>query len=192
MNTDCIYKFLRENLPEKRLKHIEGVKKTAVYLAEKYGEDSQKAELAALFHDMYRKLSDEDIDLYIKKFNLDEHRYKNNTNLIHSKVAAGNMEALYGMEDEDLINSVSFHTTGRAGMSNLEKIIFIADAIEPSREYPAVNILRKLADEDLDCACLKILESTIRYLNKKGIEIDKDTLEAREYFKKITEIKNGK
>lgn len=67
MNTDCIYKFLRENLSEKRLRHIEGVKKTAGYLAEKYGENPEKAEIAALFHDMYRKLSDSEIDFYIKK-----------------------------------------------------------------------------------------------------------------------------
>ena len=63
MNTDCIYKFLREDLSEKRLRHIEGVKKTAGYLAEKYGENPEKAEIAALFHDMYRKLSDSEIDL---------------------------------------------------------------------------------------------------------------------------------
>lgn len=192
MKTDSIYKYLSEHLSYKRLKHIDGVRATAMHLAEKYGENREKAELAALFHDMYRNLSDSEIDFYIKKFNLDEHRYKNNSNLIHSKVAACNMAEIYGISDEDLINAVSFHTTGRAGMSKLEKIVFIADAIEPSREYPVVDLLRELAEEDLDKACLTSLEETIKFLKKNGINIDKDTLEARNYFRRIMEMKNGK
>ena len=187
MNTDFIYKFLRENLSEKRLRHIEGVKKTAGYLAEKYGENPEKAEIAALFHDMYRKLSDSEIDFYIKKIGLEEYRYKSNPNLIHSKVAAFNMKEIYGIEDEDLINAVSFHTTGRAGMSKLEKIIFISDAVEPSRSYPSVGVLRNLAEHDLNRACLVSLESTVKFLEKEGIEIDRDTIEAREYFRKMME-----
>ena len=173
MNTDCIYKFLRENLSEKRLRHIEGVKKTAGYLAEQYGENPEKA--------------DSEIDFYIKKIGLEEYRYKSNTNLIHSKVAAFNMKEIYGIEDEDLINAVSFHTTGRAGMSKLEKIIFISDAVEPSRSYPSVGVLRNLAEHDLNRACLVSLESTVKFLEKEGIEIDRDTIEAREYFRKMME-----
>jgi len=102
----------------------------AVKLAEKYGEDPSKAETAALFHDMYRGVSVDVLNYYVKHLGLDE-KYINNANLAHGKIAAIIMERDYHITDPDIIHAVSFHTTGRAGMSKLEKIIYIADAIEP-------------------------------------------------------------
>ena len=134
MNTDSINNYIEKNFSEKRKVHTEGVRRTAIALAEKYGADVEKAELAALFHDMYRGVSEDVLNYYIKHLDLDK-KYLNNCNLAHSKIAAIIMKRDYGIEDEDIINAVSYHTTGRPGMSLLEKIIYIADAIEPNRNY---------------------------------------------------------
>lgn len=185
MNTDSINSYIEKNFSEKRKVHTEGVRKTAMTLAEKYGADVKKAELAALFHDMYRGVSEEVLNYYIRHLDLDK-KYLNNCNLAHSKIAAIIMKRDYGIEDEDIINAVSYHTTGRPGMSLLEKIIYIADAIEPNRNYPGVDVLRETAKRDLDQACLLSLDRTIEYVQSQGIYLDQDTLLARDYFISFT------
>lgn len=185
MNTDSINSYIEKNFSEKRKIHTEGVRKTAIVLAEKYGADVDKAELAALFHDMYRGVSEDVLNYYIKHLNLDK-KYLNNCNLVHSKIAAVIMKRDYHIEDEDIINAVSYHTTGRPGMSLLEKIIYIADAIEPNRNYPGVEALREAAKHDLNEACLLSLTRTIEYVQGQGNYLDQDTLLARDYFMKYT------
>ena len=85
---------------------------------------------------------------------------------------------VYGIVDEDILNAVSYHTTGRAGMSKLEKIIFLADAIEPGRNYPTVEEIRKLAYIDLNKACISSLERTVEYIKGIGEYLDPDTINA--------------
>ncbi|MEE0742451.1 MAG: bis(5'-nucleosyl)-tetraphosphatase (symmetrical) YqeK [Emergencia sp.] len=181
MNTDSINRYIEKNFSEKRKAHTEGVRQTAIALAEKYGADKEKAEIAALFHDMYRGVSEEVLNYYVKHLGLSE-KYLNNRNLAHGKVAAIVMERDYDITDPDIINAVSFHTTGRPGMSLLEKIIYIADAIEPGRQYPGVDKLRETAERNLDEACLLSLTRTIEYVTKQGNFLDTDTLDARDYF----------
>ena len=91
---------------------------------------------------------------------------------------------IYGADkDEDILNAVSFHTTGRAAMSQIEKIIFISDAIELNRKpYPNLDKIRELAVTDLDKACEMSLKSTINFLKESNKTIDKDTLDAYRYF----------
>lgn len=184
MNTDSINSYIEKNFSEKRKVHTEGVRKTAVMLAEKYGADPEKAELAALFHDMYRGVSEDVLNYYVKHLDLDK-KYLNNCNLAHGKIAAIIMKRDYGIENEDIINAVSYHTTGRPGMTLLEKIIYIADAIEPSRNYPGVESLRETAERDLNEACLLSLTRTIEYVQGQGNYLDNDTLLARDYFRAI-------
>ncbi len=181
MNTDSINSYIEKNFSEKRKIHTEGVRTTAIALAEKYGADTQKAETAALFHDMFRGVGEDVLNYYVKHLNLDK-KYMNNRNLAHGKIAAIVMERDYGITDRDIINAVSYHTTGRAGMSLLEKIIYIADAIEPGRNYPGVEDVRVLAWQDLDRACLLSLERTIEFVRGQGNFLDSDTLEARDYL----------
>lgn len=188
MNTDSINSYIEKNFSEKRKIHTEGVRETAMALAEKYGADPGKAELAALYHDMYRGVSEDVLNYYIKHLGLDK-KYLNNCNLAHSKIAAIIMRRDYGIEDKDVLNAVSYHTTGRAGMSLLEKIIYIADAIEPNRKYPGVEALREAAMRNLDEACLLSLTRTIEYVQGQGNYLDHDTLLARDYFE--TEKLNG-
>ena len=186
MNTDSINSYIEKNFSEKRKIHTEGVRKTAVRLALKYGADPAKAELAALFHDMYRGVPVDALNYYVKHLGLDK-RYMDNCNLAHGKIAAIIMKRDYGIEDPDILNAVSFHTTGRAGMSLLEKIIYIADAIEPSRRYPGVEELREAAERDLDLACLLSLEHTIAYVRSQGSFLDEDTLHARDDLRGLRE-----
>lgn len=191
MNTSSICEYIEKNFSEKRKIHTEGVRTTAMKLAEKYGahlEDPaafiEKAELAALFHDMYRGVPVDVLNYYVKHLNLDEKRYKDNPNLAHGKIAAIIMERDFDVKDRDIINAVSYHTTGRPEMSLLEKIIYIADAVEPSRAYPGVQALRQTLEEDLDRAVLLSLTNTINYIRGEKKFLDEDTVLAREYFEK--------
>ena len=183
MNTDSIRNYIDKNFSEKRKKHTEGVRETAMNLAEKYGADPEKAEIAALFHDMYRGVSVDVLNYYVKHLNLSP-RYIDNANLAHGKIASIIMERDYEIKDPDIINAVSYHTTGRAGMSVLEKVIYIADAIEPNRRYPGVDELREMVWKDLDRACLMSINHTIQYVSGQGHYLDPDTLLARDDFMK--------
>ena len=175
--------YIEKNLSEKRRIHTEGVRKTAVMLAEKYGEDVDKAEVAALCHDMYRGINIDLLNDYVNQLGLDK-KYLDNPNLAHGKIAAVMIKKEYGIDDQDIINAVSFHTTGRAGMSELEKIIYLADAIEPGRDYPSVNQLREAVDRGLNEALIMSLERTIEYVRQQGHFLDEDTLKARDYYLK--------
>lgn len=183
MNRVCINDYIKEKLSEKRLLHTYGVRDTAVKLAKLYGADLKKAESAALMHDMFKDITVQEMNEYVREFKLHP-KYLNNKNLAHSKVAASVMARDLEIDDEDIINAVSFHTTGRADMSLLEKIIYIADAIEPGRNYPGVEQLRQEAFADLNQACLSSLNKTIELVNYKGGFLDEDTVRAAEYLKK--------
>lgn len=185
-----IIDYIEENLSEKRKIHTYGVRNTAVYLAEKYGENVDNTIKAALYHDLFRGKDIDVINSYVNKYKLDK-KYLNNANLAHSKVAAEMIKREFEETNEDIINAVSFHTTGRYGMSKLEKIIFIADAIEPGRDYPVVNRLRELVLKDLDEACLLSIKKTIEFVRSENKFLDPDTIEAQKYFEELTAEKEN-
>jgi predicted HD superfamily hydrolase involved in NAD metabolism len=93
-------------------------------------------------------------------------------------LAADALRDEYGVEDEDVLNAVRYHTTGRAGMSRLEMIVFLADTLEPGRTYEEADELRALAFEDLETGMLRVLEALGVYLKENGFEMTKDSLEA--------------
>ena len=193
MNTASICEYIEKNFSEKRKIHTEGVRQTAMMLAQQYGggdpELARKAELAALYHDMYRGVPVDVLNYYVKHLNLDEKRYKDNANLAHGKIAAVVIQRDFEEDDQDIINAVSYHTTGRPEMSLLEKIIYIADAVEPNRNYPGVQNLRKILEEDLDRAVLQSLTNTISYVRSEKKFLDEDTVLAKEYFEKMIKEK---
>jgi predicted HD superfamily hydrolase involved in NAD metabolism len=168
-------------MTEKRRNHTYAVAEEAKKLAQRYGEDVEKAELAALFHDFFRGTAEKSLNGYVRQLGLDS-AYLDNANLAHSKIAAYIMEKDYHIRDRDIINAVSYHTAGRANMSKLEKIIYLADAIEPNRCYPGIEEIRNLAYRDLDQACLKSLERSIDYIRGRGFYLDQDTIKARDCF----------
>ena len=193
MNTSSICEYIEKNFSEKRKIHTEGVRQTAMKLAQQYGggdpELARKAELAALYHDMYRGVPVDVLNYYVKHLDLDEKRYKDNANLAHGKIAAVVIQRDFEEDDQDIINAVSYHTTGRPEMSLLEKIIYIADAVEPNRSYPGVQNLRQILEEDLDMAVLQSLTNTINYVRSEKKFLDEDTVLAKEYFEKMIKEK---
>ena len=176
---------MKENLKESRYRHSLGVEDMAVRLAATWGADIEKARFAGRYHDIAKNFDQERMDSCVRKYGLPEELIGNNA-LAHSKVAAAILENEYGVDDEDIINAVRYHTTGRSEMSLLEELIFVADAVEDNRTYNDLKYYQQLAETDLDRACFEILEYTIWYLESKERNIHKDTIEAREWvWKKI-------
>lgn len=177
-----IEKYVKSHLSDKRWNHTVNVVSEAEKLCQMYGGDMEKCVTAAIFHDVVKELPREELNALVRKFGFDE-KYIDSPNLSHGKIAAALLKHEWGIDDEDIINAVSYHTTGRAGMSKTEKIVFIADAIEPTRVYNGVEAIRKATYEDLDRGCLKSLTDTVEHLKEKGVSyIDEDTLRAREWF----------
>ncbi len=156
-------KIIKGKMPESRYIHTLGVMETAIHLAEKYGEDVKKAEIAAIFHD-YAKYCDEDeMRQIIVEQQLPQELLTFYPSLWHGPVGAYLVKTEVGITDEDILNAISYHTTGRTGMSLLEKIIYVADYIEPNRSFSGVKKVRKLAEENLDKALFKAISNTIKH-----------------------------
>ena len=172
-----ILEYIRMNLKESRLQHTYRVAETAVAMARREGADVRKAEIAALLHDCARNLPPEKLNSLVEELGLPD-RYRDNVNLSHSKVGAAFAGRLFNIDDREILDAISYHTTGRCRMTTLEKIVFLADAIEPGRDYPGVEAIRDAAEESLDRGCLKSLEGTIEFLKATDKFIDNDTIEA--------------
>ncbi len=111
--------------------------------------------------------------------------------LLHGKVGAFYAREKFNIQSEDILNAITYHTTGRPRMSMLEKIVFVADYIEPRRcQAPNLYYLRKAAFVDIDQTVCDILKQTLEYLREKEAEIDQQTVETYEYYKHILEVRN--
>ncbi len=158
MNYDIeeIRKYAKEHMSKKRYKHCLEVEKIAVELAKIYNIDEQKARVASILHDITKELS-ADIQLQLcEEFGiiLDNVEIQE-PKIIHPITGAFFVKTRLKIEDEDILNAIRNHTTARKGMSLLEKIIYLADFVEPSRDFEGVNKLRELAYSDLDKAMVK-------------------------------------
>lgn len=169
----------------KRYEHTLGVAYTAAALAMRFGASIQDAQTAGLLHDCAKCLSDEKRLALCEKYEIPITEVeRRNPFLLHAKVGAFLARRKYGVRDEDILNAVQYHTTGREGMSLLEKIIFVADYIEPGRKQaPNLAEIRRLSFEDLDAALLKILEDTMDYLKNAGGEVDSMTEKTWRYYR---------
>ncbi|KAB3537407.1 HD domain-containing protein [Alkaliphilus pronyensis] len=171
---------LKQVISKKRYKHTLGVVDVAVYLANKYGENCNKAAIAALLHDYAKDFSEAKLRKHIKKNKIPVDDVLNCAyQLLHGKVAASIAKKRFGVTDIDILNAVEYHTTGRRGMTRLEKIIYLADFIEVGRSYPGVDELRVIAEEDLDKAVLKALNNTIIYVLDINQILHPNTIDAR-------------
>jgi len=180
-----IKKTLEKDLDSKRYEHTLGVAYISAALAMRYGADLKSAQIAGLLHDCAKCLSDHKRLSICEKHNISiTDTEKRNPFLLHAKVGAFLAAEDYKIADPDIIQAILNHTTGRPEMSLLEKIVFVADYIEPGRKHaPNLNMLRKMAFEDLDQALLQILEDTLEYLRNGGGEIDTMTENTYEYYK---------
>lgn len=165
--------YVQARLSPKRYQHTKGVVKMALKLAQKHDVNSDKVFIAALFHDVAKELSldeqklqCEELDIRLDEFEL-EHR-----DLAHGKIGAALLERDWNIHDQEILNSIAYHTVGRENMTDMEKIVYIADMIELGRKpYPAMEKIRRLAVVDLDKAMYEALSSSKSYvtniLNKK-------------------------
>ncbi|MCX4370882.1 MAG: nicotinate (nicotinamide) nucleotide adenylyltransferase [Dysosmobacter sp.] len=170
-------------LSYRRIPHVLGTEQEAIHLAERWGGDVEKARRAALLHDCTKKLNMEEQMLLCEQYGvvLDELE-KRAPKLLHAKTGAAIAETVFGA-DEELAGAIRWHTTGRAGMTLLEKIIYLADYMEPTRDFPGVGELRRVCYEDLDAGLLLGLEMTIQEMKERGAPIHTKTLEARDALK---------
>lgn len=175
-----ILKYLQENLKESRYKHTLGVCKSAVELAKRYDGDQEKARIAGLLHDCAKYLSSREIiDIMNKeKYYMDEVE-KSFPEIMHGRAGAHIAKEVMGINDEEILEAIRFHTTGKEEMNLLEKIIYLADYIEPYRSYPGVEKLREVAFANLDEALLLAYDNTLRFVLEKGQLIHVDTIKAR-------------
>ena len=171
-------------LKPKRMPHVLGTEQEAVRLAERYGADVTKARIAALLHDCTKKLDMDEQLALCKKYHipLDELEQKA-LKLLHSKTGAAIARDVFAVDD-DVYNAIMYHTTGKPDMTLLEKIIYLADYIEPTRDFPGVEALRRTVYEDLDRGLLMGLTMTIDEMEEMGNPVHHMTRDARDYLMK--------
>lgn len=188
---DEITQYLKRNLSKERFNHTIGVAETAQSLATMWGEDSSLAFLAGLVHDCAKEVPVQDavMKLSASGYVLDEVE-KSSPALIHAPLGVLLAKEIFGINDQIVLDAIRYHTTGRTNMSLLEKIIYVADFIEPNRRYRESKIIRDLAFTDLDKAVLAEADMVIKFTIDKGRLIHPDTVIARNYYLKLT--KEGK
>nr|WP_312289398.1 bis(5'-nucleosyl)-tetraphosphatase (symmetrical) YqeK [Clostridium chromiireducens] len=183
LSIEEIKAYLKTNLMEKRYTHILGVADTAKKLAKLNGISEEKAEIAGLAHDVAKNLKVDTMKEIMEKNNIILSEVEqNNANLWHSIIADIVAKDKLGIEDEEILDAVRWHTTGKEDMSTLTKIIYIADMIEPSRKFEGVEDIRKLTFEDLDRGVYYGLTRSIEFLLTRNLMIDENTMKARNYF----------
>lgn len=177
---------LKKELDHERYEHTIGVCYTAEALAMRYGYDLEKAELAGLLHDCAKCIPLEKKLKLCKKHNIPiTEAEKAHPALLHAKLGAFLAKKEYGVTDTEILEAIKNHTTGKPDMKLLDKIIYIADYIEPHRcKAPRLNVVRQTAFIDLDEALLMILGDTLQYLQARGIQIDPLTEETYQYYRK--------
>ena len=170
-------------LKYKRIPHVLGTEQEAIRLATRYGADVEKARVAALLHDCTKKLDMPEQLALCRQYGieLDELEQKA-LKLLHAKTGAAIAREVFGVDDE-IYRAIWWHTTGHADMTLLEKIIYLADYIEPSRDFPGVNDLRACVYEDPDRGMLMGLEMTIDEMTEMGNPVHHATMEARDWLK---------
>ena len=182
--------WLREKayamLSPKRVAHVAGCEAEAVNLAMRWGEDSENAAEAGILHDITKKLVLSDQLILCRKYGIiNDTAEEENVKLLHAKTGAALAKDLFNISSE-VYDAIRWHTTGKPDMTLLEKIIYMADYIEPNRDFEGVDKLRKLAYEDLDKAMALGLEMSLEDIRSYGQEPYYATAEAYEWYAKYT------
>jgi predicted HD superfamily hydrolase involved in NAD metabolism len=167
-------------LSEKRYNHSIGVMEEACKLAAHYQADVRKAEIAGLLHDCAKHIGEQDAFLMLRRYGEEpDEIQKASFQLLHGLLGYYIAKEQYGVNDEEILRAIYWHTTGKAGMNLLEKIIFVADYIEPGRVFDGLDEIRKTAYSDLDLCVQLCADSTIRYVLSKGRLLHPLTIETR-------------
>ncbi|SFP93840.1 putative HD superfamily hydrolase of NAD metabolism [Lachnospiraceae bacterium XBB1006] len=184
-----ILNHLKKILKPERYHHTIGVMYTAANLAYAYGFDADKAILAGALHDCAKLAESIDYIAECKRAGIVVPSFcYENPALLHADLGAVYAKEQYHIEDEEILHAIRVHTTGCVNMTLLDKIIYIADYIEPGRyPYDGIETLRHAAYKDLDYAVLLESENVLSYLKERGVVIDPCTQETYEYYKAVVE-----
>lgn len=173
-----------EWLDERRVPHVRGCEQEAVKLAGRYGEDEEKAAEAGILHDITKKLNYETQLILCEKYGIMcDNASLVNPKLMHAITGAAVAKDIFGMP-EDICEAIRYHTTGKPEMTQLQKIIYLADYIEPTRDFPGVDGLRRACYESLDAGMALGLEMSLEEVRSYGTEPHNDSVRAYEYYSK--------
>lgn len=173
-----IINHLKLQLNKGRFEHTLRVTEVAIDLAKSYKKPVDKVELAALMHDYAKCQKADDLKKIMITNNISTDLLEYNKELWHGPVAAYIAETSFGIKDKDVLHAIRYHTTGRAHMSDIEMILFVADYIEPNRNFKEVKEIRAVAKKNLPYTAWLVVRNTIQYLLKKRAIIHPNTLEA--------------
>lgn len=179
----------KEKLPEKRYKHSKRVAETAVAMAKIFKGDEDKCYLAGMLHDYskYDELSE--MYQYVTQYELDPNLLSFKSEVLHGPVAAVKMREDFGVDDEEIYEAIANHTSGRSQMNLNEKILFVADYIEPKRTQPGVDFIRDIVfeEQNLDFAVYEITKSNILHLVSKDRAVYQKTVDCLNYYNMVKE-----
>ncbi len=182
---------LKTMLTESRFRHSLGVMEAAVHLAEIHGAPVEKARIAGLLHDCAKDMDKSEMPALCDRLGVELDPVKREQrSLIHADLGAKLAQTEFGVTDPDIISAIRYHTLGRPEMTTLEKILYIADFIEPNRKsFIGLDELRELSELDLDFAMLKALDSSISYVRSQGKVLHEQSLLTQAYYSKIAAAK---
>lgn len=182
MDMKDIIKKLNTQIDQKRIEHSINVMEVSESMARHYNVDIQKAKIAGILHDCGKNYVGDEARRYASKIQYKPDRIEMlQPKLLHGIIGRHLAMTMYNIEDDDILNAIRWHTTGRPAMSTLEKIIYIADYIEPLRTFNGIEQMRRLAYEDLDKCIVQCADSTIQYIMQKRILLHEKTVETRNY-----------
>lgn len=184
MDQSAMLQKVKTRLPESRYNHVLGVLGTAVELAKRFNVPEEKAQVAAILHDVAKFSDRQWMQSVIISQKMDPLLLDYHAELWHAPVGAYLASYEFGVNDEDVLNAIRYHTTGRAGMSDLEKIIYVADMVEPNRKFTGVDELRQLKEQGLDVMMEACIKHSIEFLVSKNQPVFPDSLKCYEYFTK--------
>ncbi|MFS0689804.1 bis(5'-nucleosyl)-tetraphosphatase (symmetrical) YqeK [Sporosarcina sp. 179-K 8C2 HS] len=186
METGSLIAELEKRLPRRRFEHVMRVTEKAKELALRYSVPVNKAEQAALFHDIAKFMEPADMRKLIEENGEDKRLLSFHHELWHAAAGRIIAEEEFGVKDLDILNAIRYHTTGRPGMSVLEKIVYIADLIEPGRNFPGIEKLREAAELQIDEAMKACIAHSVLYLIDKRAAVFPDSIECyNEHVRRI-------
>ena len=183
LSPDALRPIAMSYLKYRRMAHVRGTEEEAVRLAERYGADVTEARVAALLHDCTKKLDMEEQLALCEKYGVKLDTVEQKTlKLLHAKTGAELARDVFGVSNA-VYEAIKWHTTGKADMTLLEKVLYLADYIEPTRDFPGVEALRKTVYEDLDAGLAMGLAMTVEEMEELGSPVHEKTLEALHFLK---------
>lgn len=179
LTREQLIEAVSSQMPARRWQHTLGVMQSAIELAQRYGADPQRAELAAIVHDVAKYWPVQRQAAVIAENGLNAELLNYDSPLWHSEVGAYVAEYEYGIEDREVIDAIRYHTSGREDMTLLDKVVCLADYIEPGRDFPGVERIREKALLSLEEGLIAGFDSTVKVLLERGQTIFPTTVLAR-------------